>query len=49
MVKSILIGIAVAVLVDAAAFRGMYRDEVASASVKLVRTVATEDWALTHV
>lgn len=48
MLKALLIGIAVAVLLDAAAFRGTYREEVASASVKLVHTVATQDWDLTH-
>lgn len=46
--KALLIGISLAVLFDAAAFRGDYRDALAGASVRLVQTIVTSDWALTH-
>ena len=48
MLKAILIGLALAVLFDAAAFDGTYRDEVAGASVRVAHSIFTQDWSLTH-
>lgn len=48
MLKAILIGLGLAVLLDAAAFGGVYRDKVIGASVRVVVNIATQDWHLTH-
>ena len=48
MLKPILIGISLAVLLDAAAFKGAYRDKVIGAGVRTVVNVVTQDWHLTH-
>ena len=48
MLKSILIGISVAVLLDFAAFQGAYTNKVIGAGVTLVVTIVTQDWKLTH-
>jgi len=48
MLKSILIGISIAVLLDFAAFQGAYTHKVVGAGVDLVVTVVTMDWKLTH-
>ena len=48
MLKSILIGLTFAVLVDQAAFDGIYRDKVVGAGTVFVHGVLTQDWKLTH-
>ena len=48
MLKPILIGLTLTVLLDAAAFGGAYRDKVIGAGVRVVTSVATQDWQLTH-
>lgn len=48
MLKAILIGLTFAVLLDQAAFDGVYRDKVVGAGIVLVRSTITMDWHLTH-
>jgi len=48
MLKPILIGLTIAILLDAAAFGGAYRDKVIGAGVRVVMNVVTQDWQLTH-
>jgi hypothetical protein len=48
MLKPILIGLSLAVLFDAAAFGGAYRDKIAGAGVRVVVSIFTQDWKLTH-
>ena len=46
--KAFLIGLTLAVLFDAAAFRGNYREAIAEASVHFAHWLVNEDWQLTH-
>lgn len=48
MLKAILIGLTLAVLLDQAAFDGVYRDKVVGGTVVFVTHVVSQDWALTH-
>ena len=48
MLKPILIGLSLAVLLDAAAFQGTYRDKCVGAAVRMVVDVWHMDWKLTH-
>ena len=48
MLKAILIGLTFAVLVDQAAFDGVYRDKMAAAAVVFAHGLAHQDWKLTH-
>ena len=48
MLKGFLIVLAFAVVVDAAAFEGHYRQEVIETTVFILRKLVTLDWSLTH-
>lgn len=48
MLKAFLIGLTFAVLLDQAAFDGVYRDMIIGAGVVFVRGVLMQDWSLTH-
>jgi uncharacterized membrane protein YqjE len=48
MLKAILIGLTFAVLVDQAAFDGVYRDQMAAAAVVFAHGLIHLDWKLTH-
>jgi hypothetical protein len=48
MLKAILIGLTFAVLLDQAAFDGVYRDQVVGAAIVFGRSVVSMDWHLTH-
>jgi hypothetical protein len=46
--KAFLIGLTLAVLFDAAAFGGTYRDALTGATVRVVKATLSSDWSLTH-
>jgi hypothetical protein len=48
MLKSFLIGLTLAVLLDQAAFDGVYRDKVVGGGLGFVHWLVTQDWQLTH-
>jgi hypothetical protein len=48
MLKALLIGLTFAVLLDQAAFDGVYREKIVSAGAVFARGVFTQDWKLTH-
>ena len=48
MLKAILIGLTFAVLLDQAAFDGVYRDKIIGAGMVFAHGLVTQDWKLTH-